>query len=200
MTRDLWCAERPVAALCVQRESIYHRMPCVDAFDADRDARSFAGGMPVVAHPPCRGWSLFLAHQAKPAPGEMELGLWCAAMLRECGGVLEQPAFSRLFRAAGLPHPGEPPMGGVWAIEVSQWDFGFPTEKRTWLALAHIQPESLPPIPHRDRAPGGEQVWLWGRRRTRGCVIQNSASANARSRTTLSFAQWLTAAARSSMV
>lgn len=45
-----------VAALFVRRDSVYKTMSCVDAFDFDRDALTFAGGMPVVAHPPCRSW------------------------------------------------------------------------------------------------------------------------------------------------
>lgn len=96
---------RTVAVLCAARNSVYHEMEGVDVFDALRGARSFAGGMPVIAHPPCRAWSAYCAHQAKPAPGEKELGIWCAEQVRENGGVLEQPAHSRLFDAAKLPKP-----------------------------------------------------------------------------------------------
>lgn len=35
-----------------------------------------------------------------------ELGLWCAEQVRKWGGILEQPAHSRLWEAAGLPRPG----------------------------------------------------------------------------------------------
>ena len=45
---------RNVAALCVAPNSHYKTMPGVDAYDISRDVRSFTGGMPVVAHPPCR--------------------------------------------------------------------------------------------------------------------------------------------------
>lgn len=96
---------RTVAALCVAPRSAYHDMPGVEAYDMKRDALTFPGGMPIVAHPPCRAWSAYCAHQAKPVAGEMELGLWCADMVRKWGGVLEQPAHSRLFDAACLPKP-----------------------------------------------------------------------------------------------
>lgn len=54
-----------VAALCVAGNSIYKGMPGVICYDKARDARQFTGGMPVVAHPPCRFWSAYTAHQAK---------------------------------------------------------------------------------------------------------------------------------------
>ena len=42
--------------------------------------------MSVVCHAPCRPWSAHCAHQAKPEPGEKELGPFCAEMLRKWGG------------------------------------------------------------------------------------------------------------------
>ena len=62
-----------------------------------RDARTFPGGMPVIAHPPCRYWigGLF-GRQAIAAarPGgreERQLGRWCVEQVRRCGGILEPP-------------------------------------------------------------------------------------------------------------
>jgi hypothetical protein len=111
--------ERVVAALCVASNSVYKGMPGVDVFDKARDVRSFAGGMPVLAHPPCRAWSAYTAHQAKPEPGEKDLGLLCAEWLRREGGVLEHPAHSRLFEAAGLPKPGKR-SGDLFTVAVLQ--------------------------------------------------------------------------------
>ena len=82
---------RAVAALCVAPNSVYKTMPGVDAYDKARDVRQFAGGMPVVAHPPCRAWSAYTAHQAKPEPGEKELGLLCADWLKREGGGTGAP-------------------------------------------------------------------------------------------------------------
>ena len=101
------CTLRLVSVLCASRNSVYKTLDAVDVYDATRDARTFPGNTPIIAHPPCRSWSAFCRHQAKPEPGEAELGLWCAEQLRKCGGVLEQPAHSRLFAAAGLPLPNQ---------------------------------------------------------------------------------------------
>ena len=65
----------PIAVLCVQKNNHYRGMEGVEVYDKQRDARTFPGGMPVVAHPPCRAWSAFCRHQAKPEPGEKALGL-----------------------------------------------------------------------------------------------------------------------------
>jgi hypothetical protein len=75
---------RTIAVLCAQRRSVYHRMLGVDVYDIDRDARTFPG---VIAHPPCRAWSKHCAHQAKPDPGEKELGIWCAQQVKKWGGI-----------------------------------------------------------------------------------------------------------------
>lgn len=104
-----------VAVLCAAKNSVYHSLPGVVVYDETRDARTFPGNMRVIVHAPCRTWSAFTAHQAKPAPGERDLGLWCAGQLKKCGGVLEHPAHSRLFDAAGLPKPGNR-SGRLWTI------------------------------------------------------------------------------------
>ena len=62
----------PVAVLFARADSIYKSMPGCDVYDIERDARTWPGGAPVVAHPPCRSWGKF-AHMAKPRPGEREL-------------------------------------------------------------------------------------------------------------------------------
>lgn len=173
---------RPIAALCVQRNSVYHHLEGVEAYDMKRDARSFPGGMPIVAHPPCRAWSAYCAHQARPAAGEKELGVWCAEMLRKCGGVLEQPAHSRLFDAACLPKPGVR-KDGLWTTEVWQAWWGYPMKKATWLCFAHILPTELyyPLVLH----PQG-----YDRRR------EQLMGKNQRSATNEKFARYLVAAAR----
>jgi hypothetical protein len=131
-----------VAVLCVSAKSIYKQLAGVECYDMRRDVRSFAGGMPVVAHPPCRSWSAKCAHQAKPLPGEKELGPLCVEWLRKCGGVLEHPANSRLFAHCGLPRPGEA-RDGLWSIAVSQAWWGHSITKNTWLCFAHISPRAV---------------------------------------------------------
>ena len=150
-----------VAVLCVAPKSVYHSMPGVECYDLNRDVRTFAGGMPVVAHPPCRAWSAYCAHQAKPLPEEKELGPLCVEWLRKCGGVLENPAHSRLFDACNLPKPGPGNgqwhrRGDLWSMTVDQTWWGDARRKTTWLCFHGVTPhEILVPIrlhdPHGDR-------------------------------------------------
>ena len=169
--------EMKVAVLCVAKNSVYHDMPDVDAYDSDRDCRSFAGGQKLVAHPPCRTWSAFCSHQAKAPPGEKELGLFCANHLRECGGVLEHPGHSRLFEAAGLPRPGER-KDGLFTLEVWQAWWGYPMKKTTWLCFSKIDFDAVT-LPFRLHDKGND------RRRWK------LMSKNQRAATTYEFARWL---------
>ncbi|MCB1622262.1 MAG: hypothetical protein KDI44_16165 [Thiothrix sp.] len=179
-------ASRQIAALCIAGNSVYKTLPGVDAYDMKRDVRTFDGGMPVVAHPPCRAWSAFTRHQAKPAPGEAELGLLCADWLRKEGGVLEHPAHSRLFDAAGLPKPGQRD-GDLWTLPVWQAWWGYPMRKATWLCFCRVKPDSIS-IPFRLHDQGAD----WRR--------EQLMSKHQRAATTASFAAWLIAAARNSGV
>lgn len=175
-----------VAVLCAGPRSNYLGLDGVDIFDRKRDARTFERGMPVIAHPPCRAWSVRCKHQAKPEPGEKELGIWCADQLRRWGGILEQPAHSELFAAAGLPIPGKQSSRLFWAVEVWQGWWGTPTIKRTWLAFCGID-RSQVNFPFKLCAAGGDKrAWK--------CL-----SAHQRSRTPVQFASWLVSYARTAL-
>lgn len=173
----------PVAILCTAPRSVYEMIPGVECYDAKRDARSFTGGMPIVAHPPCRSWSAFCAHQAKPDPGEKELGPMCVEWLRKCGGVLEHPAYSRLFDFCNLPKPGEE-RDGLWTAQVLQtWWESRGTQKRTWLCFSGIAKTHLN-FPLTLRGQGGDKR-LW-----------QTMPRSHRSLTSRPMAEWLVAAAR----
>lgn len=176
-----------VSVLCAARNSVYHELPAVVVYDERRDARRFPGGTPIVAHPPCRSWSVKTKHQAKPEPGERELGLWCCEQLREWGGVLEQPAHSEMFAAAGFPEPGQGERDGVWSLEVWQAWWGYPMKKSTWLAISGISPDDVE-TPLRLHPRGGD-------RRTEQVMSKNQRSA-----TTREFAEWLLGLARQSVL
>ena len=175
---------KPIAALCVSGRSIYKYLPGVEVFDKRRDARQFAGNMPVVAHPPCRLWSKYLSHQAKsPAPEEeKELGRWCVRTVLKCGGVLEQPAHSKLWKEMNLPMPSEPAREGILTIYIEQSWFGYASRKPTWLLVCGVPIRELPAIPfslvkaRHANSPG--------------------LSSFARSRTVKPFAEWLCQIAR----
>jgi hypothetical protein len=154
----------PVAVLCCAKNSVYKTLSNVECYDAARDVRTFAGGMKIVAHPPCRTWSAYCAHQAKPEPGEKELGPLCVDWLRKCGGVLEHPAHSRLFDACKLPKPGwtvgwkkgEMP---IWSMEVLQGWWGDTRSKKTWLCFFGIHPTDFR-VPYRFvDAVGDRRRW-----------------------------------------
>lgn len=174
-----------IAVLCAHKKTAYLAMEDIEIYDSDRDARSFPGGMPVIAHPPCRAWSAFCSHQAKPAPGEQELGLWCAEQVRKWGGILEQPAHSRLWKAAGLPYPGasEGPLSWSMAIWQSWW--GYPQKKATWLYFSGIQISDVS-CPLRLTRPAES-------RRAEQCMSRRQRSA-----TSLPLATWLVNIARKS--
>lgn len=132
-----------IAALCVSAKSVYRTMENVVCYDKARDARTFAGGMPIVGHPPCRAWSAYCAHQAKPIPGEKDLGPFVVEWLKRCGGVLEHPAHSRLWAACGLPRPGLTARRDLWSAEVLQAWWGDTRTKTTWLCFFGISPNDV---------------------------------------------------------
>lgn len=153
-------------------------MSGVEVYDVDRDARMFPGDMPIVAHPPCRGWSQFARCMGHiPIPEERELGLWCCDQLRACGGVLEQPAGSKLFFAAGFPD------SQIWITEVWQAWWGYRTKKSTWLAFCGVDPRAVNP-PLRLHNRGSDRK------------TYDRMSERQRSETVPEFADWLVALAR----
>lgn len=136
-----------VAVLYARRDSIYKLDPRCDVYDIDRDARTFPGDRPVIAHPPCRSWGSF-RNFAKPAPGEKDLGLLAVQQVRENFGVLEHPALSTLWPAAGLPRPGDrQDKFGGWTLAVDQDWFGHRAQKRTFLYIVGADPRDIPAFP-----------------------------------------------------
>ena len=132
---------RTVAALFVAREGVYFGAPGVECWDQTRDARTYAGPYPVVAHPPCSAWCQ-LAGIIESRYGHRvgdDGGCFAAALdaVRTFGGVLEHPAYSKAWRVFDLPRP--PPLGwqrglcGGWVTQVEQGRYGHAARKATWL-------------------------------------------------------------------
>ena len=142
--------------LFVSRRSIYKHMSGVDPWDISRNAHAnFAGQGPVVAHPPCRCWSKlrhFVKLDANSQGREKELGLWAIGVVMRNGGVLEQPAGSKLWEAASLPVLGDMSDPFCYTIQIEQSWFGFPTPKKTWLLICGVPKRQLPEIPFRFMA------------------------------------------------
>jgi len=132
-------------ALFVDAKGVYPRLLGAEhCWDEKRDARTYAGPGPVVAHPPCQLWTNMAAVNFKRYPKEKNRpgndgGCFAFALeqLDRCGGVLEHPAGSKAFAAHGVPHPDgwrwTQVGAGVWVCQVSQCAYGHKARKRTWL-------------------------------------------------------------------
>jgi hypothetical protein len=135
-----------VAVLFARGDSFYKTIAQCDVWDAERDARKWPGGAPVVAHPPCRAWGQ-LRHMAKPRPDEKQLALWAVEQVRTFGGVLEHPKKSTLWPVAGLPAPGKRDEFGGWTLPVFQSWWGHRAEKATLLYIVGCEPAEIPDVP-----------------------------------------------------
>ena len=137
---------KTVAVLFARADSNYKQLPGTDVYDIERDARTWAGGCSVIAHPPCRAWGR-LRKFAKPRPDEKALALYAVEQVRRYGGVLEHPAGSTLWNAAGLPEPGLKDQFGGWTLPINQNWWGHRAEKSTWLYIVGIEPAEIPTMP-----------------------------------------------------
>lgn len=126
---------KTIAALFVRPDSVYKLMPGVDCWDEVRDARHFAGGHAIVAHPPCRLFGQ-LAHMSKAPSHEKELAYLAVKWARLLGGVVEHPAHSRLWTEMGMVGPGSgvDEFGGL-TVAVNQFAWGHKARKPTWLYI-----------------------------------------------------------------
>lgn len=126
-----------VAALYVDPKGPYYALG-VDCWDEARDAKLYTGPHPVVAHPPCGPWGRlkFLCKHQDPSCGPRAV-----EQVREHGGVLEHPQHSSLWKACGLPRPGQgyDRFGGR-TYEVRQVHWGHKCEKPTWLYMVGVPP------------------------------------------------------------
>lgn len=135
-----------VAVLFARADSNYKQIPGCDVWDKERDALNWAGGCPVIAHPPCRAWGQ-LRKLANPAPGEKELAIQAVKWVREFGGVLEHPRNSTLWPDQGLPAPGRVDEFGGWTLPIYQMWWGHRAEKPTYLYIVGCEPARVPEIP-----------------------------------------------------
>jgi hypothetical protein len=132
-----------VAALYVDPKGVYADLPDVEVWDEARDARTYAGPWPVVAHPPCARWSRLAAFtEARFGYKRGEDGGCFAAALaavQTYGGILEHPAHTDAWDAFDLP---KPTTWSGWTTSllvpgatayVEQGRYGLPVKKATWL-------------------------------------------------------------------
>jgi hypothetical protein len=149
--------------LFVAKDSIYKALGC-DCYDAERNALTYSGNSPVVAHPPCQLWGKMAKINHLRWGGEHNRpgndgGCFRFALdtVNQCGGVLEHPAETYAWVSHGLPYPG---IGWTrwrqgWVCEVWQSAYGHRAQKRTWLYYCGSdKPEAI----RWDRLPGTHQV------------------------------------------
>lgn len=152
-----------VAALYVDPRGPYASMPGVDCWDASRDARTYPGPFPVVAHPPCARWCK-LAKFCEARHGlkvGADGGVFESALgaVRRWGGVLEHPAWSLAWPRYELTPPPSKggwlrTMEGEWVASVAQSSYGHAARKQTWLLLVGAEP----PTDTRWERPKGEKT------------------------------------------
>lgn len=135
---------RSVAVLFARADSVYKTFDDCDVWDAERDARLWPGGAPIVAHPPCAQWAA-LKGLATPDAALKALAPLAIELVRQWGGVVEHPAGSSLWSYCGLPLRGTDIYGGRTVGVLQMW-WGHKARKATWLYVCGVR--SLPPIPY----------------------------------------------------
>ena len=160
-----------VAAIFVQEDGCYSSDSRIDAWPESRDARTYPGGMPVVAHPPCQLWGAMASVNHARWGGEHNRpgndgGCFQSALnsVNSCGGVLEHPAKTRAWAAHGLIKPsgiGWQPCGEGWVCEVWQSAYGHRANKATWL---YYRGALRPPELKWDRIKGTHQIGFYDQR------------------------------------
>ncbi len=88
----LWVAPTSVYRSLVPPERIWDRL---------RDARTYAGPGPIIAHPPCGPWTRIRGGFMRPCGQDADDGRIAMELVHRWGGVVEQPATSRLFAVHG---------------------------------------------------------------------------------------------------
>lgn len=157
----------PVAVLFARSDSVYKTLPDCEVYDMERDARTYDGPWPVVAHPPCRSWGSLRNH-AKPRADERNLARLAVALVREFGGVLEHPYRTTLWDAQRLPAVGERDQFGGFTLVIDQHWWGHRAQKRTKLYIVGIDPSDVPEMPIR-LGEATHTVGLWSGRNKSTC-------------------------------
>lgn len=137
-----------IAALYVETNGAYAGLPNVDTWDQARDARTYRGPDPVVAHPPCQRWGKMWFGQPKTVKdkgtrkllgddgGCFSHALWS---VRTFGGVLEHPWESKAWPYYGLTVPWrtgrwvKADSFGGWTCCIEQRPYGHHARKPTML-------------------------------------------------------------------
>jgi len=179
-----------VAALFVAKGGAYFGVDGVDPWDEERDARTYDGPYPVVAHPPCERWGRYWGGgPSAKTPRKLgdDGGCFASALasVRRWGGVLEHPEASHAFAAHGLRRPQwregwvatprSPRLRDVvreWVCCVAQGNYAHRARKLTW--LFYVSDEHPPELDWTIPAPRSRLDYGFHsaeERRTRGHLV-----------------------------
>jgi len=153
-TRYLFGSQRSlIAALWCAPDSYYFQYDNVIVYDETRNAHTYDGPYPIIAHPPCGPWGKLRYFSDE----DCEHGLKAMELVHRWGGVVEQPKGSQLFVQYGR--------GGA-IEEVNQGDYGHRARKPTLLywyvppRITHwVDQVHLEPVPKRHFI----ETWISGR-------------------------------------
>lgn len=137
-----------IPVLFVHNRSNYKKLPIFDCYDEKRDALTYLGSSPVIAHPPCRTFSRLKGLTNAPIE-EKKLAYWAVDLVRYQGGIIEHPYDSALWKDINAPKPGTYDEFGGFTVVFNQKDFGYYTEKKTRLYIVGCKLRDLPAMPMR---------------------------------------------------
>lgn len=170
--------------LFAEKNSIYHSLNC-DVYDINRNAYTFSGKCPIIAHPPCRLWSklrgLSTADQC-----EKLTGIFATLLVQNNGGVLEHPVSSQLWKFMNLPYPGYVDKYGGFTLCVNQNWFGSKVKKPTLLYFCGISINDLEPYPLNFDA-----IEYWQGTNSKCKIKHKAIKKSERSSTPIKMAEWL---------
>jgi hypothetical protein len=206
-----------VQALFIDPNGPYPKLLGMEnCWDEQRDARTYPGTDPVIAHPPCHRWVNLAAVNYKryqrqlPAwyPGGDDEGCFKSALtsVRKYGGVIEHPAFTHAWAKHYIDSPacidrdyrgwfenywagGTSGPGGdtYYTCEVWQSAYGHLARKRTWLLYCG----SRPPFElNWTREPGTCQIGWFDRNKKTLSKKEASRTPEAFAKELIKLAEW----------
>lgn len=142
-----------INALFVEKNGVYYGLDNVDPWDIERDAMTYKGNDPVIAHPPCQLWGKMAKVNYARWGGEHNKpgndgGMFKFSLdtVNRCGGVLEHPSMTYAWGEYELTKPIAnqwTKSGYGWVCEVWQSAYGHKANKSTWLYYVGPKPFDL---------------------------------------------------------
>lgn len=157
---------KKIAALYVETDGCYFGLDNIDPWDEARDARTYDGPFPVIAHPPCQRWGKFW-HGSTRKPHQYKLGddngcfELALSAVRKFGGVIEHPADSHAWKYFQLTPPkryrgwSRADLHDGWTCYVEQGHYGHSSRKPTWLYVCGTDKPDL------DFSKGDQRLPQW---------------------------------------